>query len=101
MIHFPPKCSPLWTPEERLAVIEWMTRIMCERIAKDRTSMPVIAKGPAFELFRCAWFVAHKPAELLEANRAALEKPYDDDKGFHQTWIVGRFARARARARSL
>ena len=85
----PPKCSPDWTPQERLAYIRWMAEIMLDRIERDNPGMPLVAKRPVYDLMCTARLVAMAPPAFLEKNRAALEKAYDPENDRIDINVIG------------
>lgn len=85
----PPKCSRDWTLEERAALAAWIAKLFLKRIDRDNPAMPVVAKAPTYELMRTIHFVLTQSAELLEASRAALEKPYDRTQDRHDIFAGG------------
>jgi len=76
-MNYPPKCSDAWTVEERTAYVAWCAEVTLDRIARDHRDLPLLAKRPVRDLFHAIHAVCTWTAEKLEANRAALEKPYD------------------------
>ena len=50
--------------------------------------MPILAKRPVFEVLRALNAVLTGSADVLEENRAALEKPYDSEKDYHSIWVA-------------
>ena len=89
MLYHPPTCSPDWTTEERLRLAAWIAEITLMRMREDNPLMLVTAKKPMYDLWHAAHGVLTAPAEVLEENRAALEKPYDPSKNFHKYWVTG------------
>lgn len=80
MIHEPPKCSTEWTPEERCKLGAWVCWVALDRIRRDDPMLPVLAKEPTAALLFTMQVLLDAPAEVLEENREAFEKPYDDSK---------------------
>jgi len=89
MISYPPKCSRDWTDRERIALASWCTQIMRSRIERDNPAMPLISKQPVYDLVHCIHAILTGPASQLEANRKALEKPYDSACDHNEFWIIG------------
>lgn len=90
MVSHPPICSKLWTEDERLSLISWIAGITLDRIRRDDPNMPFVAKQKIFDLMETIDFVSSRSASFLEANRVALEKPYDSSRDYHGMLIVDR-----------
>lgn len=91
MPDHPPKCSAAWTPEERLRLIEWISRTTLDAISADNPAMPAVAKAPTFNLFHAIHALTTRTAEDLEIDRQALEKPFDPSKNRHEVYHRGTF----------
>jgi len=79
-ISNPPPLSKDWTIAERCAYAAWCAQITMERIDRDDPTVPVVSKAASRWMMHAIHAVLTWPAEKLEANRAALEKPRDDSR---------------------
>ena len=79
----PPPVSSEWSPRERLAYLRWIARLTLHRIDLDNPAVPLLCKRPVRDLFAVVAAVAGREAEALEAERAALMKPYNPGDDYH------------------